>query len=102
MTNFLLRSGMALMLVSGVFIMTAFFIFALFSLILLAPGLIIYNTGIKNIYSNMSGSGNIYNDHIKTIGGITKNPANEFVNKSKMLLKSVVRKVRNLLNKYVD
>jgi hypothetical protein len=102
MTNFLLKSGMTLMLVAGVFIITAFFIFAFFSLILLAPGMLLYNAGIKNIYNSMINTGSGYDDEIKTIDVTSKSPDNEFVNKSKVLIKSVVKKIRNFLNKYVD
>ena len=104
MTNFLLKSGMALMLVAGVFIVTAFFIFAFFSLILLAPGMLLYNAGIKNIYNSMMNAGNGYtvDNEIKTIDVTAKSPDNEFVNKSKKLIKSVIRKIRNLLNRYAD
>ena len=103
MTNFLLRSGITLMLVAGVFIVTAFFIFAFFSLILLAPGLLLYNAGMKNIYNGMTSYRNGYaDDGIKIIDVTDKASNNEFVNKSKSLIKSFIRKIRNFLNKYAD
>jgi len=98
MTNFLLKSGMVLMLTAGVFIVAAFFIFALFSLLLLTPGLLLYNAGIRNILSTV----NHNNDNIKIIDVTAKNPENEFISKSKLLIKSAIRKIRNFLNKYAD
>ncbi len=103
MANFLLKSGMALMLIAGVVIISAFFIFAFFSLILLAPGVLLYNAGIKSIYSSMINTGTNYdNDNIKIIDVTAKSADNEFVNKSKNLIKSFIRKIRNFLNKYAD
>ncbi len=103
MTNFLLRSGMAMMLVAGVLIVTAFFIFAFFSLILLAPGMLIYNAGIRNVYNSMIKTQDSYdNDNMKVIDVTPQDPNNEFINKCKKLIKSAVRKIRNFLNKYAD
>lgn len=51
----------------------------------------------------MMSAGNGYaDDGIKTIDFASKSPDNEFVNKSKMLLKLVIRKIRNFLNKFAD
>ncbi len=103
MTNFLLKSGMALMLVAGVFIVSTFFIFAFFSLILLAPGMLLYNAGIRNVYNSMINAENSYNkDNIKIIDVTAKSPNTELVNKCKVLIKSFVRKIRDFLNKYAD
>ena len=65
--------------------------------------MLLYNAGIKNIYNGMMSAGNGYvNDEIKTIDVTAKRPDKEFVNKSKNLIKSVIRKIRNFLNKYAD
>jgi hypothetical protein len=99
MTDFLLKSGMALMLIASVFIAGAFLIFIFFAFIMLAPGLLLYNAGIKNLYNDMTRPDN---DNIRTIEGSTARPENEFVGRSRNMLKSAVRKVRNFLNKYAD
>jgi hypothetical protein len=91
------------MLIAGVLIVTAFFVFAFFSLILLIPGLLLYNAGIKNLYNSLVRQDNGYsNDNIKTIDVTARNPSSEFVNKGKILIKSAIKKLRNFLNKYAD
>ncbi len=103
MTNFLLKTGMMLMFIAGVIIVSAFFVFAFFSMILLAPGLLLYNLGIRSIYNEMMQTGDMFfEDGIKTIEGSVESPTPDFVKKSKSFLKASIRKIRNFLNKYAD
>lgn len=90
------------MLIAGAVIVAAFFVFALFSLLLIAPGMLLYNAGIKSIFNNMPSENSYMDDGVKTIDVTYKAPENDFVNKGKMLLKSVIKKIRNFLNKYAD
>lgn len=86
------------MFIAGIFIVSAFFVFAFFSLLLLAPGLLLYNAGIKSIFKN----GPIFNDDNIKIIDATPRYENNFANKGKSIFKSAVKKLRNFLNKYAD
>ncbi len=91
------------MLLAGTLVVTAFFVFAAFALVLLLPGLLLYRAGLRNIYNDMNASGNIYdNDNVKMIDVSASKSGNEFIDKGKKLLKSGIKKIRNFLNKYAD
>ena len=98
MARLLLKFGLMLMLAAGVIIAIAFVAFAFFALLLFAPGLLLYNAGLKSIYQ----SGSVYKNEVKTIDVTPKSSTGEFANNGKNILKSGVRKIRNFLNKYAD
>ena len=102
MTNFLLKSGILLISVAAIFIVTAFFIFAFFSIILITPGLLFYNAGVKNIYKSMQAENDYDAEKIRIIDVSPEKPESKFVNKGKILLKKIIKNLRNFLNKYAD
>jgi len=106
MINFLLRTGILLMAVAATIIATAFFMFTLFAFALMLPGLLVYNIGLKmglkNIYYDVKRDEEIYDgEGMRTINGSTLKQ-NEFVGKAKTGAKTIVKKVRNFLNRYAD
>jgi len=103
MADFLLKTGMFLMLFAGMFIIGAFCIFIFFAFLMILPGLLIYNTGIKMIYKDVIEPRNNSNDeNVITIEGRTEDPDPVFVHKGKKIMRGGARKVRNFLNKYAD
>lgn len=87
-----------LMFIAGVFIVTAFFVFAFLSIILLAPGFLLYNAGIRNLFNAQS---SFNNKGVKIID-VTPGYTDSFADKSKSLIKSWIKKLRDFLNKYAD
>lgn len=93
MTSILLKSGTLLMAAAGFFIMAGLVAFALFSFILLIPGLLLYRAGMSSMYNDLTQRKDA------TAGMIDVTPE---AGSMKGFVKSGVRKLRNFLNKYAD
>ena len=98
MPKLLIKSGLFLTLAAAVFIAVGFFIFSFCSLLLLAPGFLLYSAGVKSIFANAQKQ---QHDNSKIID-VTPKPASDIGYKAKAFAKSAVRKLRDFLNKYVD
>lgn len=103
MPQFLLKSGLLLITAAGIFIAIGFFIFVFCSLILLAPGLLLYKAGLKSMLDKMTMHGSANSAENPQMIDVTPDDANwDIANKGKAIFKSGIRKFRNFLNKYAD
>ncbi len=89
------------MFAAGIFVAAAFFIFVVFALLLLAPGMLLYSAGIRTMFSKRSAE--FYNsDGMKVIDVTEQSSDQSVVAKGRGIMKSAATKVRNFLNRYVD
>jgi hypothetical protein len=91
MPKLLIKSGLLLILLAGAAISVGLVIFAFFALLIIAPGLLLYNAGLKSLYNSYENN--------KMIDVTPQKPAGS---KVRAVAKGLAKKLRDFLNKYAD